>query len=215
MRKKILLFILISEILVTNVMAQTWDCSPDSSANTCSATLDENGNFTISGHGNMKQFGSQAGQVPWSSANIRNVVIEDGITNIGQYAFYGRTIETMVVAPTVTSFDYGSLGGAQINVLISPPPNHTLNPYFRQVPGSIQNLYCIGDLTRCENIFLTAEQISTTQKKEKNGATYIYDSNGQFLAKYGKENPPKRIYTVEEASRLSKPKGNTFKLRYK
>ena len=97
------------------------------------------------------------------------------------------------------------------------------------------NIYCLGDSQKCaENIadfadFLTEKSglqlvniLETTQTTE-NGITTVKDANGNTLASYPakSDNTPestkevKRIYTVEEASRIVSPQGNTFKIRYR
>ena len=50
----------------------------------------ENGTLTISGEGAMYNYERQSSQsAPWRDKNIINVVIEDGVTTIGKYAFLG------------------------------------------------------------------------------------------------------------------------------
>lgn len=59
-------------------------------------TLDDNGTLTISGTGNMENYKFKKGVPgnqsisPWNDyrEQIENVIIEKGITNIGDYAFY-------------------------------------------------------------------------------------------------------------------------------
>ena len=58
----------------------------------------------------------------------------------------------------------------------------------------------------------------TTQVADGFGHYAVYDkTTGKYLGMVdGNGNPwRRRIYTVEEAERVSKPTGNTFKLRYK
>ncbi|HCU59317.1 MAG TPA: hypothetical protein DIC64_04980 [Alphaproteobacteria bacterium] len=79
---------------------------------------------------------------------------------------------------------------------------------------------CIGPYEQCEDW----EEI-TGYYKEKysaDGETLLakYSSGGDLIESYEvAENKPvrqvKRIYTVEEAEKVSKPTGNTFRLRYK
>lgn len=67
-------------------------------------TLTEDGLLTISGTGNMQVFYGRS-YVPWLSydSSIKKVVIENGVTNIDQYAFYGCSNMTSVTIPnTVT-----------------------------------------------------------------------------------------------------------------
>ena len=74
-------------------------------------TLDEDGVLTISGSGAMKDYEPQDGSFgvisPWRrgyTSQITSVVIEDGITHIGEYAFYYCSkIETVDIAGTVSS----------------------------------------------------------------------------------------------------------------
>ena len=52
--------------------------------------LDENGVLTISGEGAMKEYGSSENAYPWYSYKdtVTRLVLEEGITSIGNYAFY-------------------------------------------------------------------------------------------------------------------------------
>ena len=68
-------------------------------------SLDSDGVLTISGNGAMEDFANGA-SMPWYSkrANIKTVVIESGVTNIGKNAFTGFTaIVTATISDTVTS----------------------------------------------------------------------------------------------------------------
>ena len=67
--------------------------------------LDDEGTLTISGTGNMGNYGG-AGHTPWysNSSAIQTVIIEDGVTSIGNYAFYDCTNLRSVTIPNgVTS----------------------------------------------------------------------------------------------------------------
>jgi len=67
--------------------------------------LSEDGTLTITGNGDMPAWSSSS-TVPWYSdrTKILNVVIEKGITNIGNYAFYNCTgLESVTIPEGVTS----------------------------------------------------------------------------------------------------------------
>ena len=68
------------------------DCSAEdnwNSTNDVSWVLDDNGTLTISGTGQMRGY-SNSSTAPWFSErlNVKNVVIENGVTHVGSYAFY-------------------------------------------------------------------------------------------------------------------------------
>ena len=73
-------------------------------------TLDDTGTLTISGEGEMYDYPS----MPWDSAKetIQNVIIEDGVTSIGDCAFYGcSSLTTIDIPDTVTSIGWGAFYG--------------------------------------------------------------------------------------------------------
>ncbi len=95
--------------LSATAMAETVD------SGTCGAqgdnltwTLDDQGTLTISGTGDMADYTWDT--LPWArnTYTIKSVVLEEGVTSIGDYAFSGCTSMTSVTIPTcVTSIgDY-------------------------------------------------------------------------------------------------------------
>ena len=82
---------------------------PRSASGTCGTNvswyLDDAGTLTISGTGSMKDY-SESSAAPWFAErlNIKQVVIKDGVTDIGNYAFYYCVnLQSMSIAGTVTS----------------------------------------------------------------------------------------------------------------
>ena len=64
-------------------------------------TYDESDHtLTISGTGDMTDF--PTGSIPWrsQSSSLKTVVIEDGVTSIGDYAFYGNSSMTSITIPS-------------------------------------------------------------------------------------------------------------------
>ena len=62
--------------------------------------LEEDGTLTISGKGNMRDFGYVKG-VPWYkyADQITSAVLENGVTSVGEYAFYGLKNMTGITLP--------------------------------------------------------------------------------------------------------------------
>lgn len=77
-------------------------------------TLDDEGTLTISGTGEMSDYMYQVG--PWGSG-VKKAVIQEGVTSIGNYAFWGCIGLTEVVIPdSVTSI------GNDLNCAFSNAP---------------------------------------------------------------------------------------------
>lgn len=102
MRKKIqgLLSVLLTLCIAVNLLSVTalaaasdteslWDISASEGAGQVMAQYDSNTKtLTISGTGSMKDYTYNAA-VPWASLKqeITKVVVENGVTNVGAYAF--------------------------------------------------------------------------------------------------------------------------------
>ena len=79
-------------------------------------TLDKNGDLTISGAGAMYDYSySYGNSAPWCSqgyeSKVKRAIINEGVTSIGGYAFYGCSGLTSITIPSgVTSIGYGAFG---------------------------------------------------------------------------------------------------------
>ena len=76
--------------------------------------------LTISGNGKMKDY-TKGDPAPWKNVPFKQVIIEDGVTSIGNYAFYGCSGMTSVSIPdSVTSFGnyafYGCTGLKSVKI---------------------------------------------------------------------------------------------------
>ena len=62
--------------------------------------LDKNGVLTISGNGDMADYSVEA-PAPWAECNIETVSIGEGVTGIGDYAFYYFSAFSFVLPDTL------------------------------------------------------------------------------------------------------------------
>ena len=95
-------------------------------------TLDDSGNLTLSGSGEMWNNGYD--DSPFKDYEIRKATIEDGITSIGKYAFYGCSGLTELALPnSVTSIEEKAFsdcsGLAKITSLAEIPPVWSSNVF--------------------------------------------------------------------------------------
>ena len=61
--------------------------------------LTDDGVLTITGTGQMKDYNDSYAQSPWSYTNVKEVMMSDGVTSIGEYAFYFCTKLTSINIP--------------------------------------------------------------------------------------------------------------------
>lgn len=69
----------------------------------------ENGTLNISGSGDMTNYDNYS-DVPWYPlrSEIKSVIIENGVTSIGKYAFYTTKLVNVTIPSSVTTIDYGA-----------------------------------------------------------------------------------------------------------
>ena len=108
MKKKILSLILAVSMLCTFMPVITSAAIVDSG--TCGEnvtwTLDDNGTLTISGTGDMTDYDLNGNSyAPWfdNRSGIYAVIIENGVTSIGDYTFYGCALTSVNIPASVTS----------------------------------------------------------------------------------------------------------------
>ena len=111
--KKRLLSILLAAVMVLTMLPlglveTAWAASSGTCGDKLTWSLSDDGTLTISGTGKMKDYGDNYGMsvAPWyvGSSQVKTVIIEDGVTSIGDRAFDGCTKLTRVVIPdSVTS----------------------------------------------------------------------------------------------------------------
>ena len=95
----------------------------DNCGNNVTYTLDSDGLLTISGTGDMANYNVMWNNcAPWKNEAVKSVVISDGVTSIGEYAFSGCTGLTSIAIPDgVTSIgDYAFSGCSSLTSVTIP-----------------------------------------------------------------------------------------------
>ena len=141
--------------------------------------------------------------------SLTTLTIPEGITSIGNYAFaYMYGLEKLYCPKPPSNSVSICSGKGYTGTIIDYEKEGDLykigNTYYASVSDMQSNTSC-GSQTECE-----AAIRGETMQQNSDGSTTIYNADGTIK---GFKN--KRIYTVQEAEKLSKPTGNTFKLRYK
>ena len=94
--------------------------------------LDADGTMTISGTGAMKDYNDDDNPSPvFNNSNVKKVVIEDGVTSIGDFAFYNCTSLTSITIPdSVTSIGYYAFYNCTSLTSITIPDSVTSIGYY-------------------------------------------------------------------------------------
>ena len=111
-------------------------------------TLDADGTMTISGKGTMKNY--SIGDSPaYCNENITKVVIQDGVTSIGEYAFWDcRSLTSIEIPEGVTSIGEGAFPGCTGLESIKIPESITsIGNYAFCDCSSLTNITIPGSVT--------------------------------------------------------------------
>jgi len=192
--------------------------------------------------GSMKNFsyvidGNIHTDAPWKSYynSVTSVEIMDGITSIGRTSFYGMSnVLNVTIADSVETFGssaFGNMLGPENLTCNAANLERFLQDGLLRTNGTI---HCTsGDCEQALQNGVQANGISpsdrpatwtlitgsgstpsstgrTMEYDERDGSYIIKNAAGEVVGWKGK-----RIYTVDEAEKLSKKTGNKFKVRYK
>jgi hypothetical protein len=209
-----------------------------------------NGVLTVSGTGAIPtyeqteiSYHNYQTTAPWGeyASQINSIVVSDGITDIGQYAFNGvpatsvslgnnvnvigqyafagTNIQDVVVPDSVTNIASGAFGSnANLQSLIIPEGT-IFDNYMFDNPASL-TVYCKGNTSICDE-HLAAYGISTqalpqqSQGGNQNQGQGSNVSGDQPIAAGGSNRPKHRIYTVQEAEAVSHDGHNKIMIRYR
>ena len=234
--------------------------------------------LTIKGSGNMEDYVNESNPnydetnpksaaarttAPWGilSNEIESVVVEKGVTGLGQSCFQGldhvtdiklpdglqtigqqafdrvKSLESLSVPDSVNQIGYAAFAWTTslktMDVGDGFETVSELSPLFGvgisdnpRGNESITTFYCQnGTTNQCAylNVFNTNDTRVCTETcnfsdvvlYEKEGNRYLINAQRyKSINDFENNVPVKRIYTVEEAIKISKPTGNTFKIRY-
>ena len=163
MRKRLLSFVL-AVLMIASLLPATALAAEVAASGTCGAegdgsnltwTLDSEGTLTISGSGDMYDY--DFSRAPWygSRSRVKSAVIADGVTSIGESAFYVCTSLTSVTIPdSVTSIGYKAFGSCESLTSVTIPDSVTrIGEYAFYDCTSLTDVYYAGSEAQWKTIF--------------------------------------------------------------
>ena len=161
-----------------------------------------------------------------ANSSLTTVNLPSSLTAIDAYAFDDARLTSLEIPPLITQLDSCVFGNIRATEVIIPENVTTISPHaFTISTGAsdmpLEKLYCPEHLqTQCEN----AVKFRTDNGLNIEIVPYQKTSDGQVFYNNkwyqtandiaGRNYVKKRIYTIDEASKIS-GKSNTFKIRYK
>lgn len=198
-------FILFMTLMAFSFQAQAWTaCGTDNKGKTanCEYEIDDKGTLTIRAIGDNGNIGSWAQNTgtlaPWRGKGVKNVVIEEGIkdlgnhafmyvqsktpiqipnsvTDIGYRAFFATQTPEIIIPNTVTSIGEEAFNWSSIQKIDIPDSVQTIGGAFRGtnlkelvIPDSVQSIGNIA-LSACDNL-----QILVISDKTDLGKIFSY-----------------------------------------
>ena len=94
-------------------------------------TLDADGTLTISGEGDMADYGNGWDESPFYNYDIKTVITTDGVTSLGDYAFYKHDTLTEITfcdsLVTIGRWAFGHCNG--LTTVVIPKTVHVIDDY--------------------------------------------------------------------------------------
>ena len=136
MKKRFFAVLLLAVLLAMSMAQAAWAATVASGE--CGAegdnvtwVLDDAGTLTISGTGEMKDYSTETGDfnvnltaAPWylnNRGNLSQVIIQNGVTNIGDYAFYYcSNLNSIIIPDSIASIGNGALAGCDLISITLP-----------------------------------------------------------------------------------------------
>lgn len=129
MSKRILSMLIAVIILLSSLSMITLAASSGKCGDKVEWTLSDNGKLTISGTGAMSDYGYKSGEYsPWFDVrnNIKEIEVKNGVTAIGEYAFYQcAMLREVSIADSVTEVKKDAFKGCAMLESYTVPKNVT------------------------------------------------------------------------------------------
>ena len=158
---------------------------------------------------------------------LKDVNLPSSLTSIAGYAFDAVPLEHIEIPSGITKIEGCAFGNAKFKSIVIPENVTSIDRYaFTISTGEsstpLEKIYCPEHLIdQCTSalFFRTNAGLQTdviSYQKTADGQVFY---NNQWYASANDitsgNHIKKRIYTIDEATKVSKETGNTFKLRYK
>ncbi|MBR2299000.1 MAG: leucine-rich repeat domain-containing protein [Alphaproteobacteria bacterium] len=143
--------------------------------------------------------------------NLSEIKLPKNLVSLSSQVFQGTSLQSINIPASVNNVGSHTFAISSLqSITLSDNTLFDASAFWdrgAEYPHQLE-IYCKGNFSKCQS------NISNSFKKDIFAPAHTPEHPNIDTA-YHTIHLNKRIYTVEEASRLSKPTGNTFKIRYK
>ena len=160
----------------------TWDISQNGDESVM-ATLSDDGTLTISGNGKMKDWRNSSDVAWYGNWKIKNVIINNGVTSIGNYAFYMCPSLNITIPNSVTSIGKSAFSYCSDLISITIPNSVTsIGNYAFEYCSNLTSITIPNNVTSIGNRAFGSCRSLTTINVDFNNEKYMSD-NGVLFTK--------------------------------
>ena len=143
--------------------------------------------LTISGHGAMEQYAgsAEASTAPWKPyvSSIKTIIVKDGVTQIGSYAFRGCSNATSIIIPeTVDYIGMEAFRNTGITSFVIPDSVTSLGQRAFMSCNSLEELTIGGGVREIDLLITTVNKLFVSPENK-----FYYSKNNCVINKKNKE----------------------------
>ena len=151
---------------------------------------------------------------------LSEINLPSSLETLAPYAFYNTQISNIDLPENLETIKWRAFGAATLLSDITIPEGVDINALaFEDEAGNacVQNVYCSGENASCQVLKNRESMAGKVQFYHSDGDAYFYNNHWYASPNdiISDNHIKKRIYTIDEANKVSKDNGNTFKIRYK
>ena len=160
-------------------------------------TLSDDGTLTISGKGKMWDYGTSThGDAPWAYIGVKNVVVNDGVTTIGEQAFAGLFyLESASIPKSVNNIGRQAFRGSNLKSVTIAGSNTVIETEAFYLCHDLETLTIMSGTTKIGSYaFSGCSSLKSITLPDS--VTQILDSAFQSCSKLETIRIPKNVKTI-------------------
>ncbi|MGM9596146.1 MAG: leucine-rich repeat protein [Oscillospiraceae bacterium] len=160
-------------------------------------TLSDDGTLTISGKGKMWDYGTSThGDAPWAYIGVKNVVVNDGVTTIGEQAFAGLFyLESASIPKSVNNIGRQAFRGSNLKSVTIAGSNTVIETEAFYLCDYLETLTIMSGTTKIGSYaFSGCSSLKSITLPDS--VTQILDSAFQSCSKLETIRIPKNVKTI-------------------